>query len=69
MHTRVQILEVFLQILPVFVPRNAVHPRRGPRANRPIRRPKTINVNVMQERGEPHILVLARHTAHAIQPA
>jgi hypothetical protein len=69
MHARVQALEVFLQILPVLVPRDAVHPRRGLRANRPIRRPKTIDVNVMQKRGEPHILIRARHMAHAIQPA
>ena len=69
MHSGVQIPKVLLEILPVIVPRHAIHPRRGLRANRPIRRPETIDINVMQERGEPHILVLPRHLAHAVQPA
>jgi hypothetical protein len=51
------------------VTRHAIDTRCGPRADRPIRRPETIDVNVMQERGEPHIPVLPRHPAHAIQPA
>ena len=32
------------------------------------RRPEAVDVDVVQERGEPHILVLPRHLAHAVQP-
>jgi hypothetical protein len=64
-----QILEVGPQIQPVVPPRHAIHSRGGARADRPIRLPQTIDADVMKERGEPHIPVLARHTAHTIQIA
>jgi len=67
MNPGMQIPEVVLQILPVVAPRHAIDPRRGIRADRPIRRPQAINVDVMQERGEPRVPVLPRHLAHAIQ--
>jgi hypothetical protein len=62
-----QIPKVRFELLPVFPPRHTVNPRRGARANRPVRRLQTLNGHVVQERGEPHILVLARHLAHAVQ--
>ena len=62
MNPGVQIPKVLLEILPVVVPRHAVHPRRGLRPKREVRRPQAIDVNVMQERGEPHILVLLAAT-------
>jgi hypothetical protein len=40
-------------------------PRRGLRQKREVRRPQAIDIDVMQERGEPHILVPARQPAHA----
>jgi hypothetical protein len=68
MNASVQSSKVRFEIQPVLAPRHAVDARRGLRADRPIRRTETIDVNVMQERGEPHILVLPRQPAHAIQP-
>jgi hypothetical protein len=62
-----QPLEVLPQVLPVGVPRHVVHPRGGARVDRPIRRPKAIDINVMQQRGELCFLVLLRAIAHAIQ--
>ena len=69
MHSPVQIHEVLLENLPVLVPRHAIHPRRGLRPKREVRLPEAIDIDMMQERGEPHILVLPRHTAHTNQPA
>jgi len=63
----VQIAKVLLEMLPVVAPRDPVDPRGGARADRPIRLPQTIDADVMKERGEPHIPVLARHSAHTIQ--
>jgi hypothetical protein len=34
---------------------------------RPVHRPQTINRDVVKERGEPHLLVLPRRLARAIQ--
>ena len=67
MNPGMQIPKVLLEIQPVLTPRHAIDPRSGLRADREVRRPQTIDINVMQERGEPHILVLPRHPAHAIQ--
>jgi hypothetical protein len=53
-----QVLEVALQVPPVLHPRHVVHPRRGPRIQRPISRPETIDINMVQERGEPRFPVL-----------
>ena len=69
MNPGVQIPKVLLEIQPVFKPRHAIDTRRGLRADRPIRRPEPIDIDMMQERGEPHLLVLLRHLAHAVQPA
>ena len=59
MDPSVQIPEVVLQIPPIVLPRHAVHPGRGPRVQRPIGRPEAIDIDVMQERGEPRLLVRA----------
>ena len=67
MDPAVQSLEIRLQILPVVLPRHAIHPRSGLGLQRPIRRPQAIDVDMVQERGEPHILVLLCYSAHAIQ--
>ena len=56
-HPGVQIPKVRLQVLPVVRPRHPVHPRRGLRADRPVRRPQPIDVDVVQQRGEPRFLV------------
>jgi hypothetical protein len=63
--TSVKIPKVLLQIPPVVPPRHTVHPRRGVRADRPVRRPQAIDGHVMKERREPCIVVLPRHLAHA----
>ena len=44
MNPGVQIPKVRLEVLPVLRPRHAVDPRRGLRADRPIRRPQAIDV-------------------------
>jgi hypothetical protein len=62
-----QILEVALQIPPVGLPRHPVRPGRSPRVQCPIGRSQTVSVDVMQQRGEPCLLILHRPTAHAIQ--
>ena len=61
----VEIAKVLLEILPVVLPRHPVHPRRGLGRKRPIRRPEAIDVDVVQERGEPCLLVLHCDSAHA----
>ena len=66
-HPGVRVVDVDLQILPVPGLRHPVHPRRGLRANRPIGRPEPIRVNVVQQRGEPHILVSPCRLAHTLQ--
>ncbi len=67
MNPGVQIPKVRFEVLPVIHPPDAVHPRRGLGPKRPIRRPQTIDVNVMQERREPRLLVRSCHSAHAIK--
>jgi hypothetical protein len=53
-----KIPEVRFEILAVVLPRHPVHPRRSLRPKREVRRPQAVDVNVVQERGEPRILVL-----------
>src|SRR5829696_7650945 len=67
MNSGVQIPKVLFEILPVVVPRHAVGARSGLRVQRPIGRPQAVEVDVVQERREPHILVLPCDSAHAIQ--
>jgi len=66
-HAPVQIQKVRFEIEPILVPRDAVHPRRGLRPKREVRRPETIDIDVMQERSELRVLVLFRDPSHAIQ--
>jgi hypothetical protein len=67
MDPTVEVDEVFLKVLPVGPPRHPVHPRPSPRAQRPVGRPQAIQVDVVQERREPHILVLLHRSAHTVQ--
>jgi hypothetical protein len=67
LHPSVQVQEVSLQILPVLGPRHPVHPRRGLRTDRPIRRPEPTRCHVVQQRGEPRSLVPSRYLPHTIQ--
>ena len=69
MHPPVQIPKVRFEVLPVVVPRHVVDPRSRLRPKREVRQPEAIDRDVMQERGEPHILVLPRQLAHTIQLA
>ncbi|HTP29553.1 MAG TPA: hypothetical protein VMK12_28285 [Anaeromyxobacteraceae bacterium] len=64
-----QIPKVGLEIQPVLPPRHTVHPGGRVPADRQVRLPQTVDGDVMQERGEPHLLVPSRHLAHAIQLA
>src|SRR6266508_5458263 len=66
-HPVVQVGEVGLQLLPPGRPRHPVHPRRGLRADRPVRRPETIDVDVVQQRGKPRVLVPPCHFTHTVQ--
>ena len=63
-----QIPKILFKILPVVLPRHAVHPRRGPGLQRPIRRPQAVDVDVVQERGEPRFLIRCCHSAHTTKP-
>ncbi len=62
-----QILKVPLEIRPVVLPRHTVHPRRGFWADRPIRRPKAFDIDIVQERSEPCFPILSCRSAHTIQ--
>src|ERR1700694_2424912 len=62
-----EIPEVALQLLPVFLPRHTVDAGGSARADRPARRLQPLHGHVMQKRGEPHALIPSRHLAHAIQ--
>jgi len=64
MNPGMEIPQVVLEIQPVVRPRDAVHPRRGLRPKREVRRPQAIDIDVMQERGEPRFLVRLRHSTH-----
>jgi hypothetical protein len=63
----VKIPKVLSEIAPVVPPRHTIHPRSSARANRPVRQLQTVDGHVVQERGEPRILVLPCCLAHAIQ--
>jgi hypothetical protein len=63
----VEIAKVRFEIQPVVPPRDPVDARCGTRADRPIRLPQPVDRHVMKERGEPHIPVLSRHSAHTLQ--
>ena len=67
MNPPVQILEVPLQILAVDPPRHPVSPRRSPGVQSPIGRPETVEIDVVQQRGEPCFLIPHCDLAHAIQ--
>jgi hypothetical protein len=67
MNPGVQIAKILLEIQPVLQPRDPVHPGRGPRVQRPVGRPQAIDINVVQQRGEPCSLVLLCDTAHAVK--
>ena len=59
--------EVLLQALPVVPPRHPIDAWRRAGPDRPVRRLQTLDGHVVQKRREPHIPVLPRHLAHAIQ--
>jgi hypothetical protein len=63
-----QILKIRLQVLTVGFPRHSIHPRRGLRADRPVRRPETINTDMVQQRCEPRFLVSSCYLTHTHQP-
>jgi hypothetical protein len=67
MDPSMEIPKMRLEVLPVLRPRHAVDTRRGLRANRPIRRAEPVDIDVVQERCEPRVLVLPRHSAHTVQ--
>ena len=60
----VQIPKVLFEILSVVRPRNPIDPRRGPGLQRPIRRPQAIDIDVVQERSEPRVLIPFRDSPH-----
>jgi hypothetical protein len=60
--------EIVLQVLPVVLPRHPVHSRCSLGADRPVGRPEAVEVDMVQQRGEPCILVLPCYFTHTIQP-
>jgi len=67
LHPSMQLPEVGLQVLPVLGPRHPVHPRRRLTTDRRVGLAETGQVNVVQQRGEPRILVLCRYFPHTLQ--
>ena len=67
LHPTMQIQEIRLQVPSIVVPRHPVHPRRGLRADRPIRPPKPRRRDMVQQRGEPRVLVPSCHLTHTAQ--
>ena len=67
MDPSVEVPKVRFEVLPVLRPRHAIDTRRGLRANRPVRRSEPVDVDMVQERREPRVLVLPRHSAHTVQ--
>src|SRR5580658_6119515 len=67
MHTSMKLLEVLLKVMPVLAPRHPIDPWSSVRSDRPVCRPETINGDVVQERGEPCLLVLPCCLTHTIQ--
>ena len=65
----VQVVEIRLQVLPVGHPRHPVHPRRGLRAYRSVGRPEPVDVDMVQQRREPRVLVPSCHFTHTVQRA
>ena len=66
-NTGMQIPKVLLELHALVLPRHAIHSRRGLRLKRQVRRPQTIDIDVVQKRGEPRIPVRSCHSAHTIQ--
>ena len=62
-----QVFEVRPEILPVAGPRHLIHPRGGLRADRRVGRPQAGEVDVVQQRREPRILILPCSSAHTVQ--
>src|ERR1700721_3137320 len=69
LHPVVQVLEIGLQILPVLVPRHPVHPRCRLRVDHPVSRPQPAGGDVVQQRGEPCLLIPSCYLPHTIQVA
>jgi hypothetical protein len=67
MDPSMQIPKVHLEIQPIVRPRHAINAGSGLRPKREVRRPQAIDIDVVQERREPRILALPRHSAHTIQ--
>jgi PIN domain nuclease of toxin-antitoxin system len=64
-----QILEVGLQVLAVRSPRHAVDAGRGAPPEGEVRRPQAVHVvDMVQERGEPLLLVFPCCFSHAVEP-
>jgi hypothetical protein len=64
----VQVLEITLQVLAVCRPCNAVHSWCSLRAQRPVSRPQTWDIDMVQESGEPRISVPSCYFPHTVQP-
>jgi len=62
-----KIAKVCFEVFAVVLPRHAVDPRRGLGLKRPVGSPQALDVDVVQERGEPRILVPLCHSAHTTQ--
>jgi hypothetical protein len=67
--TAEQAFEVLPQILPVGVPRHLIDTRSSLRVDRHIGRPQASQVDVVQQRGEPRVLVPSCYLSHTVQPA
>jgi hypothetical protein len=64
-----QVPEAARQVLPVVLPRHPVHPRRGLRAQVPVGHHQPFQADVVQQRGEPRVLIPSCHFTHAVQAA
>src|ERR1700723_1731850 len=63
-----ELLEIFFRLLPVMPPRLPVHARRGFLLQREVGHPQRFQViDVVQERGEPHLLILSCCLTYPLQ--
>jgi hypothetical protein len=65
----VEVPNVRFEIPSKILPRHLAHPGAALGLKRPVGRPQAVEVDVVQERREPRILVPSQRSVHAIKPA
>jgi|SRR5450432_3834560 len=69
MNSPMEVLQSFLQVVSIFLPRHPVHSRRCPPFQVVVAAAKQVDVNVVQQGGEPHLRVSLGCLSYTVQPA